>query len=98
MLGGDRSGLGLLERDFGVLAIRIRPAQRPRPLELIPQLATRLALLLEPAPPPVSQMVVFGPVLEPTHSLERIREPPGVIRTQTQVALSTLLERPIAAA
>ena len=29
--------------------------------------------------------------------LERIRQPPGVIRTQTQVVLSTLLDRPVAA-
>jgi len=28
-------------------------------------------------------------------TLERIREAPGVIRTQSQVVLSTLLERPI---
>ena len=28
-------------------------------------------------------------------ALERIRETPGVIRTQTQVVLSTLLERPV---
>jgi DNA-binding Lrp family transcriptional regulator len=29
-------------------------------------------------------------------TLERIRDTPGIIRTQTQVVLSTLLERPIA--
>jgi DNA-binding Lrp family transcriptional regulator len=29
-------------------------------------------------------------------TLEQIREPPGVIRTQTQVVLSTLLDRPVA--
>ncbi len=29
-------------------------------------------------------------------TLERVREAPGVIRTQTQVVLSTLLERPVA--
>jgi DNA-binding Lrp family transcriptional regulator len=28
-------------------------------------------------------------------TLERIREPPGVIRTQTQVVLSTVIERPL---
>jgi DNA-binding Lrp family transcriptional regulator len=30
-------------------------------------------------------------------TLERIRDTPGVIRTQTQVVLSTLLDRPVAA-
>jgi len=29
-------------------------------------------------------------------TLERIRDTPGIIRTQTQVVLSTLLERPVA--
>jgi DNA-binding Lrp family transcriptional regulator len=29
-------------------------------------------------------------------SLERIRDSPGIIRTQTQVVLSTLFERPMA--
>ena len=28
-------------------------------------------------------------------TLERIREPPGVIRTQTQVVLSTVIDRPL---
>ena len=29
-------------------------------------------------------------------TLERIRDTPGIIRTQTQVVLSTLLDRPVA--
>jgi DNA-binding Lrp family transcriptional regulator len=29
-------------------------------------------------------------------ALERIRDTPGIIRTQTQVVLSTLFERPVA--
>jgi DNA-binding Lrp family transcriptional regulator len=29
-------------------------------------------------------------------ALERIRDAPGVVRTQTQVVLSTLFERPVA--
>jgi len=48
-----------------------------------------------------SAAVVFLRARDTEHlerTLERIREPPGVIRTRTQVVLSTLLERPVATA
>ena len=40
--------------------------------------------------------VLEPPTGDPVTALQRIREVPGVLRTQTQVVLSTLFERPVA--